>query len=92
MLDVLRRQRKRRADRFTKWISGIVNGYDIQVYLSAPSSLVGIPKALNKHAMSARSASCTISERVVTIEQLGSLWLLNLLLRDETIVTFITGF
>ncbi|GEM_PF-1007929 len=80
-------------DRFTKWISGIVNGYDIQVYLSAPSSLVGIPKALEQaRNVGTICQRCAISERVVTIEHLGSLWLLNLLPRDETIVTFIGRF
>ncbi len=80
-------------DRFTKWLGGIVSGYDIQVYLSAPASLVGIPAALEQaRKVGTICQRCTISEQVVTIEQLGSLWLLNLLPRDETVTSFVGRF
>lgn len=80
-------------DRFTDWIGGIMSGYDIQVYLSAPASLVGIPTALEQaRNVGTISQRCAVSERIVTIEQLGSLWLLNLLPRDETIFSFVNRF
>lgn len=80
-------------DRFLKWIGGLVNGQDIQVYLSASSSLVGIPAALEQaRKVGTICQRCEISERIVTIEQLGSLWLLNLLPRDETVLSFVGRF
>jgi len=80
-------------DRFTKWFGGIVSGYEVQVHLSAPASLVGIPVALEQaRKIGTICERCGISERVVTIEQLGSLWLLNLLPQDETVAFFVRRF
>lgn len=80
-------------DRFIKWLGGIVTGYDIQVHMSAPASLVGIPLALDQaRKIGSICQRCGITERIVTIEQLGTLWLLNLLPRDETIAAFVHRF
>ena len=80
-------------ERFIKWLGGIVTGYDIQVHMSAPASLVGIPLALDQaRKIGSICQRCGITERIVTIEQLGTLWLLNLLPRDETIAAFVHRF
>ena len=80
-------------ERFVKWLGGIVACYDIQVHLSAPASLVGVPIALDQaRKIGSICQRCGITERIVTIEQLGTLWLFNLLPRDETVASFVHRF
>lgn len=80
-------------DRFLRWFGGIVSGYDIQVHLSGPASLVGIPAALEQaQKIGAICQRCNIADQIVTIERLGTLWLLNLLPRDVTVTNFVHRF
>jgi purine catabolism regulator len=80
-------------DRFVKWFSGIVSGYDLQAHLSEPASLVGIPVARDQaHKIGSICQRCDITDKTVTIERLGTLWLLNLLPRDVTVTNFVHRF
>ncbi len=81
------------VDRFIRWFDGIVPGFDIQVHLSGPASLTGMPAALEQaRTVGSVCRRCDITDQVVTIERLGALWLLNMLPRDATVTGFIRRF
>jgi len=76
--------------RFLKIYSSFVGNEDAQVYLSGPTSLVGIPSALEQaRNIAAICERCEIPDAIVTTERLGTLWLLNLLPRDITVTDFV---